>query len=213
MCDYQTRIVNNQTILAWPSILCFVFVWFVNVNAAPGAERTLTMLRQQTRELLKTEANHKDLQAKQASAIALCDMYVVLRSDRRYEDSPMLQGDAAKVRKRLMRISRRNESRLNRAKVPRPSDLETQVDQALAKISDPSASNQQSQPPLFAAGGAALDDGWQLVELIQRVIAPDFWQSQGGPGVVRYFAIKRALVVRATSDVHQQVQELLSSLR
>ena len=140
-------------------------------------------------------------------------MYVLLRCDRRYAESPMLQGDAAKVRKRLMRISQRNEVRLNRAKVPRPVDLAANVDQALLKIADPSESTRDSPPRLAGAGGAALDDGWQLVELIRRVIAPDFWQPQGGPGVVRYFAIKRVLVVRATSDVHEQVQALLSALR
>lgn len=63
------------------------------------------------------------------------------------------------------------------------------------------------------AAGGMFDNGWQLVELIQRIIAPDFWESRGGPGSMRYFAMKRVLVVRATSDVHQQIKDLLTALR
>jgi hypothetical protein len=75
-------------------------------------------------------------------------------------------------------------------------------------------SSSQREPGLDARGGAAVaDDGWSLIELIQRVIAPDFWEPQGVPGVIRYFAIKRALVVRATTDVHEQLRELLTALR
>ena len=63
------------------------------------------------------------------------------------------------------------------------------------------------------AGGAIADSGWELVELIQRVVAPDFWDAQGGPGAIRYFAMRRVLVVRATTDVHEQIKDLLMALR
>jgi hypothetical protein len=219
MIDQQARIANDTAILTRLAMLCFVFTFLVGVSTSLSAGESLMTLRKQTRELLKTEANSDDHQAKQSAATALCDMYVVLRSDSRYVVSPMLQGDAAKVRKRLMRISQRTETRLDRAKVSRPSDLEAKIDQVLARIADPNSTDpndsdqQRRQQPAAAGGGATADEGWQLVELIQRVIAPDFWQPQGGPGVVRYFAIKRALVVRGTSDVHQQVRELLMALR
>ena len=57
------------------------------------------------------------------------------------------------------------------------------------------------------------DTGWQLVELLQRVVAPDFWERQGGPGTIRYLAMRRVLVVRATSDVHEQIKDMLMALR
>ncbi|MGB1814196.1 MAG: hypothetical protein ACPHJ3_02490 [Rubripirellula sp.] len=63
-----------------------------------------------------------------------------------------------------------------------------------------------------AAGGVP-DTGWRLVELIQRVIAPDFWDSRGGPGSIRYFAMRKVLVIRATTDIHEQVRDLLTALR
>lgn len=62
------------------------------------------------------------------------------------------------------------------------------------------------------AGGIP-DTGWQLVELIQRVIAPTFWESRGGPGSIRYFAMRKVLVIRATTDIHEQVRDLLRALR
>lgn len=175
-------------------------------------------LRTQTRHLLKSEANANDGEAKQSAAEALCDLYVILRSDPRYPNSPMLRGDAAQVRKRLMGISDRTEAKLKRAKVAKPDDLESRVETAIAStiastISESSGSQGDDTGLVAAGGGAVADEGWPLVELIQRVIAPEFWQPQGGPGVIRYFAIKRVLVVRATSDVHEQVRALLTALR
>ena len=172
-------------------------------------------LRKQTRQLLKYEASTDDILKKRSAALAICDWYVVLHSDSRYATSEMLRGDAATVRKRLIRISIQTEAKLKRTNVPEPRDLQRRVDQMIADFATESPGDSESEPTTLAAagGGAAVDEGWQLVELIQRIIAPDFWQPQGGPGVVRYFALKRALVVRATSDVQQQVQELLMALR
>ncbi len=172
-------------------------------------------LRKQTRQLLKYEASTDDILKKRSAALAICDWYVVLHSDSRYATSEMLRGDAATVRKRLIRISIQTEAKLKRTNVPEPRDLQRRVDQMIADFATESPGDCESEPTTLVAagGGAAVDEGWQLVELIQRIIAPDFWQPQGGPGIVRYFALKRAIVVRATSDVHQQVQELLMALR
>lgn len=72
------------------------------------------------------------------------------------------------------------------------------------------ASKSAAAPAGFAPG--MMDDGWQLVELIERTVQPDFWDKQGGPGSIGYFAMRRVLVVRATSDVHQQIKVLLRKL-
>ncbi len=176
------------------------------------AEVSTTVLRQQTRDLLRHEAVTEDEQAKDAATAALCDLYVVLRSDDRYATSEMLKGDAAKVRRRLISIAERRQRQLKRDEVPKPSDLAAEIDSVIA------AALSQNGPELSDAvggqgGGALGDNGWQLVELIQRVVAPDFWEPVGGPGAIRYFAMRRVLVVRATSDVHEQVRDLLMALR
>lgn len=49
------------------------------------------------------------------------------------------------------------------------------------------------------------DHGWELVELIQRTIVPDYWETRGGPGVIRYDAMRMALVVRANTTTHERI--------
>jgi len=64
-----------------------------------------------------------------------------------------------------------------------------------------------------AGGGATADEGQQLVELIQRTISPEFWDVNGGPGTIVYYAPLRVLVVRATSEFHHRVGRLLGGVR
>jgi hypothetical protein len=56
------------------------------------------------------------------------------------------------------------------------------------------------------------DAGQQLVELIQRTIAPSTWDVNGGPGAIYYWSPGRALVVRQTSDVHGDVADFMDQL-
>ena len=121
---------------------------------------------------------------------------------------------------------------MRRAKVQRPSGLSDEVDAAIndaiknsdsqsldEHAEDPASSQDQakSDKPNFGqhlgrAAGPGADNGWQLVELIERIVEPDFWETNGGPGAIHYFAMRRLLVVRATSDVHEQIRELLLKL-
>ena len=69
--------------------------------------------------------------------------------------------------------------------------------------------------PGVPAAGAALasdDAGWELVELIRRCIAPAHWDVNGGPGSVQYWRPRRALVVTASGEVHEQVHDLVEQL-
>lgn len=183
-------------------------------SAAANAEVSLTNLRHETREILRQEAVLEDGNAKAAAITALCDLYVVLRSDDRYATSEMLRGDAAKVRRRLLSIARRMESQLKRQGVEKPSQLRAKVDAAITSaLAGESATLSDHIEPAGRAAGGLQDNGWELIELIQRVVAPDFWDSQGGPGTIRYFALRRVLVVRATTDVHEQIRDLLMALR
>ncbi|MCS7469905.1 hypothetical protein NZK35_24905 [Stieleria sp. ICT_E10.1] len=182
------------------------------------AEISTTALRQQTRTQLRLEANATAGHANDDAVAALCDLYVVLRSDARYATSEMLQGDAAKVRRRLLTIARRKEIQLGRKRIPRPAGLSQQVDAAVNAALDDQDDSTSREPEMrsdngAAGGGVVAGAGWQLVELIERIVAPDFWESRGGVGSIHYFAIRKVLVVRATSDVHQQVKDLLTALR
>ena len=65
----------------------------------------------------------------------------------------------------------------------------------------------------FGGGAGPADLGPALVELIQRTIAPDFWDVVGGPGTIVYFAPLRVIVVRATTDVHHRIGGAVGGLR
>ncbi len=64
-----------------------------------------------------------------------------------------------------------------------------------------------------AANPAVPDYGLDLVDLIQRTIAPDSWDVRGGPGSIYYWRPGRALVVRQTTEVHDWLAETLEQLR
>ena len=197
---------------------CWAFVCVACLLALPcqgsSTDTPLTKLRHETRELLIQEAVLDDGAAKDAAVAALCDLYVVLRSDDRYGTSAMLQGDAAKVRRRLLSAAHHREAQLKRDGIDRPSNLSSEVDAAIATALADSQTDCSDRVESSGQGGGALpDSGWQLVELLQRIVAPDFWDRQGGPGTIRYFAMRRVLVVRATTDVHEQIRDLLMALR
>ncbi|MDB4353266.1 hypothetical protein N9Z64_00900 [bacterium] len=227
-------------------------------NAPERELPSMTLLGNEARALLRQEAVLKSGPEKHAAATALCDLYVVFRLDSRYSGSKMLQGDATRIRRRLISIAKRNEKQLKREGVARPPNLSSTVSSSIAAAithyqsnnaqnnshaahgdasenatgsrdgNQPANSNDSQSSPdndrptgqnqakghagAQAAGGVP-DTGWELVELIQRIIAPDFWETRGGPGSIRYFAMRKVLVIRATTDVHEQVRDLLTALR
>ena len=63
-----------------------------------------------------------------------------------------------------------------------------------------------------AAGQNSPDNGQQLVDLIQSVISPKSWEANGGNCTIYYWQQQRAIVVRATDDVHGQVSDTLEQL-
>ncbi len=52
-----------------------------------------------------------------------------------------------------------------------------------------------------------------LIDLIQKTIAPDSWNSVGGLGSIQYFPLGMALIVNQTQDVQGEVYDLLQALR
>lgn len=63
------------------------------------------------------------------------------------------------------------------------------------------------------AGGAAFADFESLIDLIQTTIEPDSWEAIGGNGTMREYPQNLSLVISTTSDIHDQIQDLLESLR
>lgn len=74
---------------------------------------------------------------------------------------------------------------------------------------------QPPRPGMAAAGAnpvAAPDAGQDLVELIQKTIAPASWDVNGGLGTIYYWPSNHALVVRQTGEVHHEVGQVLEQL-
>lgn len=61
--------------------------------------------------------------------------------------------------------------------------------------------------------GEPFDNGPELVALIEAILHPDFWASGGGSGVLHYYRPFRVLVVRATTEVHEDLTMFLEALR
>jgi hypothetical protein len=58
-----------------------------------------------------------------------------------------------------------------------------------------------------------VDDLDDLTTVISNTIEPDSWADNGGQGTIEYFYRSRAIVVRQTPEVHEQIAELLVGLR
>lgn len=62
-------------------------------------------------------------------------------------------------------------------------------------------------------GGGSIANFDQLMSLIQTTIEPDSWEALGGVGTMAPYPQNLSLVVSTTSDVHDQIVDLLESLR
>jgi len=72
-----------------------------------------------------------------------------------------------------------------------------------------------NNPPMGggAAGGGSFADFQSLMDLIQTTIVPDTWEALGGPSSMSPYPQNLSLVISTTSEVHDQIADLLESLR
>lgn len=187
------------------------------------------------RTLLLEEARCRDARRRAELITALCQLHQQMVADPRYATSPTLQEYRAQLWSRLRKIkgelakglatadrppSRRRGTTTSAAE--EPSILEG-VDATVLAAADMSAwslalAAQAAGSPASAVlgyGGAAVppDYGPALVALIERTINPAFWDVNGGPGSIVYYAPLHCLVVRATTEIHGQVGGLVEGLR
>ncbi len=64
-----------------------------------------------------------------------------------------------------------------------------------------------------ALGGGSFADFDSLMQLIQTTVSPDTWEALGGPSTMAPYQQNLSLVISTTSDVHDQIADLLESLR
>lgn len=205
---------------------------FLNVGRAQAArlprEKAIS-LEESVRQALRRWAGVTDEKADRA-ARELLDLYAKLRGDDSLAPSTRSELQM-KVRGRLARLAeqiRRHHARQARSAKGRGAESGAPAAGA-GRVSAarpvwlgqaPGAwgqGNRQRGQPATALGAAGTygvpDYGPDLVDLIQRTIAPDSWDVRGGPGSIYYWRPGRALVVRQTTEVHEAIADGLGQLR
>jgi hypothetical protein len=184
--------------------------------------RTGAKLRDATQAALRRWAKPGDKAAEQAAREFLV-LYEELRRDDQLPPAEREQL-SAKIRGRLSSLARQIERRAaaqqRRAGSDRPQSLDA-VAQGAAVLAQWGARGRQpgqlggGWPGGNGTAGAMQSDdaGQQLVELIQQTIAPQTWDVNGGPGSIYYWRPGRALAIRATEEVHEEIGGLLEQLQ
>ncbi len=183
-------------------------------DAAPtvGQEYTAGQLRTAVHDALRREATSRDA-AHESALRKLLALYRGLEQDTQLGDAERRQLRWL-LRNRLARGSRALKSQL--ANGPASSKATPAVPSKAAKLpkADDGILAQRPQAPgPPAAARSAQQNGQELVDLIQKTIAPSTWDVNGGPGVIRFFENKQSLVIRQTDEVHGQLGEVIRQLR
>jgi len=146
----------------------------------------------------------------QPAARELLDIYGHLQADRKLASS-VRQSLQGRVRARLADLGRRLAAQLSGPR--RPTGTQTPAasrNAVLAQLQPGGAQGRGLQQPLATSLN---DDGERLVELIRNTIAPQSWDTRGGPGAIMLWPPARALVVRQTDEVHNELADLIDQLR
>lgn len=199
----------------------------VTVEAAHP--RPMHDIHQDLRAAMRKEAEETDAAQWAATVARLALIYGEIMRDPRLPDSPTLAGYRVKTRARLLSIQKDLERDLERQGKDLPPDSSRaqagaslgnapwEMSLSLAGESADQLATRWKEVAArwgIAQGGAARGDyGQVLVELIRQTISPEFWDVNGGPGVILYYRPGHALVVRATGDVHARIGGTVDALR
>jgi hypothetical protein len=190
-------------------------------NTEP-ALRPYHEISRELRAIMRKEATARTNRDRAAAIYELTFLYDQLKRDPRLENSETLTsyknrlwGRLTKVKKELQREFGRDEEIGESASDVSPDEATAILAESmsLAGYASGGPALLLSQTSHARGGGAIPDYGPGLVALIERTIAPSFWDVAGGPGTIVYYAPLRVLVVRATSEVHRNVGGVLGGLR
>ena len=188
------------------------------------AGRRFHEINRDLRDLLKKQATAKSRREETLAIRQLVRLYGEICQHPKIGTSDTLKSYRIKLRSRLSRIQQELEREIARSQ--QRSGRSQQSQSSTARLADAATAAMADQLALigyslggpgkvFSQGGAMgpPDYGPALVELIQRTIAPGFWDVNGGPGTIVYYAPLRALVVRASGEIQGDVRGVLGGLR
>ena len=194
-----------------------------NKQAAVEVRRPFHEIQNELSDLFKRESLTKDPAERAELTRRMCVLHGEILHDPRHEYAEAMKGYRAQVWARLKRIKADLKNKIAREKKVKTPEVGTDPE-ILAASESLSASlsllNSSLNSPSAlltqgSQGGRAgpADYGPELVDLIERTINPDFWDTNGGPGTIVYFAPLRCLVITATGEMHQNVGGLVGGLR
>ncbi len=174
-------------------------------------------LREAVRAALRRWAKPTDAEA-DAAAREFITLYREIEADQRLSRS-QCRYFRNKVRTRLTKLSDQIAVRIAHQK--RLAKLQGRDEPAGASGAEKGSPGAAAADSVAAAGTPALgggafrapDHGEELIELIQSVIRPESWDVNGGLGTIYYWYPGRAMVIRQTDEVHEQIGGLLGQLR
>ncbi len=192
-----------------------------SIEGAP--QRPYHVINAEMRKSVRQVATAKKSADRVQAIHSLARLHGEILKDARYSTSDTLKSYRAKIWSRLTRVKRKLVLEIEReqAKKPFANDVYTETQRAsdalvshLALVGQTMGGPAQVFNSSGAAGGRAVSDyGPELVDLIERTINPAFWDTNGGPGAIFYYAPLHALVVSATAEVHENIGGVLGGLR
>jgi hypothetical protein len=174
------------------------------------------------REALRAEALATSPGERSEAVHRMAEIYREILADPRLPHSEALKGYRTRLWSRMTRVKQALEREARRQSSSMDSEQQAAIEQAAQDLAEQmSLMNYTLGGPAYvfqkgggAFGGRAVNDhGQELIQLIERTIRPDFWDTAGGPGRMFYYQPLMALVVTATSEVHGNVGGLLGDLR
>ncbi len=209
---------------------CLAAVLVLATEPDGNALKGFHVYQDDLRAALRREATATTPGRRTAAIRDLAALYEELSADPRLESSDTLTQMRNKLWSRLTAIQRDLERRIAREADStnqtshdysrQPPGAANGAAEALAarlarvayEIDGPGALASANEGA-FGGGAVVGDWGPALVNLIERTIAPDKWDTVGGPFSIMYYAPLRVLVVRATDEVHHRIGGAVGALR
>ncbi len=208
-----------------------------DADASSPELRKFYDIAQDVRHVIRDEARAESKSEKAAAIHAMSKLYLEIKRDPRLGVSDSLKSYKAKLWSRMTSIKKKlvrefdlpSRPAPRRAQAPRPKssvdDLANEISGSLAdqlsvvggsmggpaQVYTSGAGDSAGSSP--RGGAAKFDYGPSLVDLIERTIQPEFWDTNGGPGSIFYYKPLHALVVSATSEIHHALGGTLGGLR
>jgi hypothetical protein len=188
-------------------------------SPAASQPREVAAIRREVSDLLAAESSTTSGQKRGTAVRRMSEVYLEIVRDDRFATNFVLQQQKTKLWSRLIRVRDELKRRqtAQRRTAPDVNDGEREVAGALAAHLQLASQTMGGPAAVFegASGGGAVTDDFsdELIELIQNTIDPDHWNVNGGPGAIAYYRPALALVVRARSEVHGRIGDVLGGIR